>query len=169
MNEEITVRTFMVPVIGWVAIAFFTFCAVMSVVNGLAILSLSFIPFILIGVPVVFMARSFTANDSAITARTIKGTYAIDWDDIAEVFIGKSNILFKGRDGRQLIIPTPSMWGFSTKRAMQTFLQAEIDRRGLSFKRSVACDYRFFKGTRIAKQSPSPLRDTRGGSREGET
>jgi hypothetical protein len=143
----------MAPAIGWIGIIFFGFCAVMSSRSGQYMPSMCFIPFIVMSVPVILMAHTVEIDQQTISAKTLRGTYQISWQNVIEVQCGQSNILFKGRSGTQLIIPTPSLWSWAEKREMLALLSTQLEIRKIPLKRSSGCDYKFFKGTRIPKQS----------------
>ena len=102
-------------------------------------------------VPVVLMAYTVEINSEGICAKTLQGTYQIAWNDVTEVQCGQSNILFKGVHGSQLIIPTPSLWSWVKKAEMIVLLGKYLEDRKIPLKRNLGCDFKFFKGTKIAE------------------
>jgi hypothetical protein len=150
MNDTIKIRTWGAPAIGWIGIVFFGFCAVMSSRSGQYAPLLCFIPFILMSIPVILMAHTVKMDSEGVCAKTLQGTYQIAWNDVIEVQCGQSNILFKGASESQLIIPTPSLWSWAKKAEMLMLLGKHLEDRKVPLKRSLGCDFKFFKGTKIA-------------------
>ena len=151
MNETIKIRTWGAPAIGWVGILFFGFCAIMSLRSGQYAPMFCFVPFILMSIPVVLMAHTVEINSEGIFAKTVQGTYQIIWRDVTEAQCGQSNILFKGIHGSQLIIPTPSLWSWAKKAEMIVLLGKQLEVRNIPLKKNLGCDFKFFKGTKIAE------------------
>lgn len=91
-------------------------------------------------------------DSEGVCAETLQGTYKIAWNDVIEIQYGQSNILFTGETGTQLIIPAPSLWSSSKKADLLIFPGEHLEKLNIPVKKSLGCDFKFFKGTKMAEQ-----------------
>ena len=134
-------------VLGWVCVAFFSFCFIGSWVSDQRHVSPWFIPFILLAIPILIQAGKIRCDTKAISLHIPLGDFEIEWNDIKRIERGQSFILLIDGD-RRLNIPTPEWWAGSDKKLFARLIETFIEERKIEVEESFLADFRFPKETR---------------------
>lgn len=123
--------------VAWICVALFSSFLILSLFIGQFLLSLPFLFFIALGVFLLLNSGSININSLKICLNIPFGHYEIDWDEVEniETDIQRGALVFSGNNKR-VVIAGPVWWAGPDKMALISFLNVEIERRGIEIKRS---------------------------------
>lgn len=147
-TPELSVSLWKVRLFGWASLVFFTVCFVGAFASDQWIVSLFFIPFVMLSIAPLLYSGTIHLNSKTISLSAPLGHYVIEWAEIERIELGQSQIGFVG-GVKRLSIPTPQWWAGRDRADLQHAILRFLDQRGMEFQRSFLADFRFSSHTKL--------------------
>jgi len=116
--QDWRVGTLTITIIGWLGIAFSSFCGIMAWRSGQFTAVPLFILPVLMGVALLLCGGTIEVSASHIRTVTPFGSFQLAWSEMTRVENVSGSLLFIAA-GKQLFVPDPSLW--SGKEKSQAF------------------------------------------------
>jgi hypothetical protein len=148
-QAHLTVSTWKVKAIGWVAIILFSWFAVLALMSKESGACIVFVLFILLALPTLLFAGPIDITDGKLGIATTFGRFELSLQEILSIEQGSAYWVFVAAK-RRLSIPASFMWTGSDKTAILSALDALIQEKKIEMKSTMRADYLFSKNTKIA-------------------
>ncbi|MFH2091455.1 MAG: hypothetical protein ABIJ31_03755 [Pseudomonadota bacterium] len=138
--------------LAWLGIVLFSGFFILSLSVGQVLLGLPFVFFIGLSVYLILVSGSVEVNSSRIHLSIPLGQYEVGWDEVnnIETDIQRRALVFIGFNKR-VAIAGPVWWAGKDKNALITFLNAEVERRGIEIKQSQKALFKFSKNSKVKR------------------
>lgn len=145
--------TWLMQVIGWSGVAFFTFGSIEAWGAGSLAQMVFYMIMVAISLVLLLSWGVTEIGPEQISRFTVFGRWAMPWSEVRwiEVDLIDTVIVLVG-DNRRLVIPGPGIWNGSGKREMMRMLIMQMEQRGLPMRRTPLAFFRFSRNTRAKKQ-----------------
>jgi hypothetical protein len=114
-HQDWRVGTLIINIIGWLDIAFFSFCGIMAWQSGQMTALPVLIPLVLIGVSLLLCGGTIEFTASHIRTMTPFGSFQMAWSEMTSVENVSDTLLFIASD-KKLSVPDPGIWSGKEKR-----------------------------------------------------
>ena len=147
-QAHLTVSTWKIKALGWVAITLFSLFSVLSLMSKENGAFMGFVLFILLALPTLLFAGPIDISHQKLGITTALGRYELPLQEILSIEQGSAYWVFFGAKGR-LCIPASFMWTGSEKTAFLSALDSVIQDKKIEMKSTIRADYLFSKNTKI--------------------
>ena len=148
-TRALTVYQTFYKVVGYLCLAFFIFCAVMSWRAGAHGATLVFLIFVTLGGYVILSSGSLQMDSQYIRYYLPFRSYQIRWNEVQYIEMDKqaSSMVFVG-ENKQLPVHGPAVWSGKDKREMALLISAQIDTYGIEIRQTEKAMFRLSKNTK---------------------
>jgi len=124
-HQDWRVGTLIINIIGWLDIAFFSFCGIMAWHSGQFTAVPLFILPVLIGAALLLCGGTIEVTASHIRTITPFGSFQLAWVEMMSVENISGSLLFIAA-GKQLFVPDPGLWSGKEKRQAFALLVEQL-------------------------------------------
>jgi len=141
-----------VKVVGWLGVAFSTFCTAGALSAGARGSALVFIAFAALGVFTILTSGSMQVDSHSIRYYLPLRSYQIKWNEIRSMEIDRQgyNMVFVG-DNKRLAIIGPGYWSRRNKLETLNLIGTQIDKYGIQILPTQKALFRLSRNTRIER------------------
>jgi hypothetical protein len=156
LTKEVQTRTLNVTdrkntiVIGWVGLIFSLAIAIGVLWESRPVLSLFFIPFIVLSGGILLTSGSVEMDIEGVTRVNHLGKYRIDWNEVRQVETNpdSTHIVLYG-ENKQLVIPGPNSWSGPDREKMLNWLMVQTSQRQINLKWSQLTEFKLSKNVKV--------------------
>jgi hypothetical protein len=148
-DNIVEAKTWRVPLTGWMTVLFFLVCTVFVIIYKQWLGLVFFVPFILLGLPFIFMAHKIRMDKNGVRVKTLQGQYALNWEEVSAVTYGRSNMVFWAGEQKRLIAPAPRWWTRGSREKVLQSIVSLLEEKQIPSEKNPKSDFLFFKQTKV--------------------